>query len=650
MKAPSKLVRLKRDQGASNCAPCTNIAPCPTCSNGQVCVQTFRSSCDTCPVNKCIADENASSNSGVSSGGGGSSSKSSLGAAIGGVAGAAIVAVVLYFLWRRAKKLGGFTSAARQRSAEKRNLELETRRREKGQVTVQLNSISRGDDGKKNEDEDSQHGWTEFRTEIGIIGDLGDPNCIVTKRRSFGGATHLSRITEGVEEEEEELTQEHEYGLDDYNYPNVINRKVYSKSSSINLAVGNGSGSFRASTSSVGSRVSGSSASTNLIPITFKPSPLSKEITCHSSAPSRPEAAHRAVGAPHVDITGVHSPLRPTRAPDLNLRLADGTEPGRRLSSSTKSSLSGSTGSRSLGSPLTQHEALLSPVPSSSISSDRRLDFMSIDPTVELQGTKVYTRQNRPLSTGTTHTFNSVSTAGIDYVMSAPTIVTPVTADGARRVQLNQGKPMLVRNLSQLRKEREAAAASAGGSVKSPLTSPNDSTTTDPFSDSAAIQTGAHADNLGGGIDVDELRRESIISASSLGIPFGSNPRLGPSDPGGHSPVDADRSSWLGGATRAPESIQGGSEHIMANCRSFSDLTRQSQASSIGGLSVFDGIPFKVSSTTEENFPSDAAMRIAAINSRCSVTSERDDGNEGDENDRDRMKHPDTPTGPECRW
>ncbi|EPQ31044.1 uncharacterized protein PFL1_01233 [Pseudozyma flocculosa PF-1] len=657
---PLRLVRQKRDDG-SGCAVCASIEPCPPCKKGYQCQQIFRSSCQTCPVNKCVPID------GEGSGSSGSSS-SSLGGALGGVLGALAIALVAFLLWRRSRrKRIALENDARRRSElaaqEKRGLE-------KGGVTIQLGGggANGGANGAHQPDLlDNDTEWTQIEgnplESLDTLDPLQEPT--VFKRRSFGAATHLSKITEGAEEEEEDEDDDDaaRNGDDDGQRggPGTGRASTSGRSSR------HGRQSSKSSSVQVGGagpRISVGSGTTfssgNIIPITFRPSPASPASSMgvpispgpqsseSGTPPSVPAPAHRAVGAPIVEVTGSQQPLRPVRSPHLNLRLADGAEPGQKPNA-------GGAGPSSMLSPYAV------PGPGAA-ANGRKLSFMNIDPASALQQSRVYLRADNRLSTATVNTMASVSTAGLDYVLSAPQIITPVTADGARRVQLNKGgKAQLVRGGSLKRKDGESGDSS-------PTTTPSAVEHGDPFSDAAAaagatVTTSPIHDGTLKPRYAQSVGR-SHMSTSTLGIPFADETFM-LQDPTNSSPIDADRSSWLGARTSFATSIgrdgreDGGSNGgddgddgdddrrspfsdeaaaiplpdsmrstpiermstasgAPAGTRGAStvfDASRSSRTDSIGGLSVFDQFPIAIGT---EPLPANAQSKLMSI-------AERDD-------------------------
>ncbi|CBQ68277.1 conserved hypothetical protein [Sporisorium reilianum SRZ2] len=586
---PTAFVLKKRD----SCAVCNNIAPCPACPKGQQCQQIFRSSCQDCPVNKCVPIPGYSASSG--------SSKSALG---GGLAALFIVALgaIAFWFWRRLKAKRRII-ALHEDAMERR----EKLRNEKEAMTLQL-----GANGPKSTsrtptdptspfaivDDDLLDNDTEYTQVTGVLnnnnnndhdrlGSLAEPTAF--RRRSFGAATHLSRITEGAEEEEEEQM---------HNGHRKRNTVGSIQSASRSFASGAGPRiSIASGTSSFGSQ--------NIIPIAFKPSPSPSAAAAadngvdtaaddaslagyQSISPvALPSTAHRATGAPAIQVnTARQGPVRPTRAPDLNLRLPEPHKPA-------------------TSSPLAQSTA--HNLPSSAASDQPAYQFMSIDPVEALKSSGPYSRSSdRPLSGATINTIGSAHSTSLSYVLSAPQVITPVSGEGVRRVQLgNGGKAQLVKVPSLKRKD-------------SKKDKPKDDPFGDPHDDDELLPPPA---NRFGGAAKDGDARLSTNSTSTLGIPFGENP-FGPSPfhpqpPNQASPSDAeDRSSWLGASTDSAFT----STAAARERDPFQDPTNASDAepatrnedelrTSIGGLSLLAQFPFDVSAAAA-GLPEDALQRV----------------------------------------
>ncbi|KAJ9473827.1 hypothetical protein PHBOTO_003921 [Pseudozyma hubeiensis] len=544
---PTAFVIKKRD----SCAVCNNIAPCPACPAGQQCQQIFRSSCQDCPVNKCVPIPGYTAHK--------SSNSSALGGGLAALFIVAIAAGVGFWFWKRlqAKRRRALHEEAMERREKLRN--------EKEAMTLQLGAKKSDPNSFAIVDEDELDNDTEYTQVTGVLnndkdglGSLAEPTAF--RRRSFGAATHLSRITEGAEEEEDDAMSQAGAGANGKR--NTIgsvqsNSKSFASGAGPRVSIGSGT----------------SFGSHNIIPIAFKPyipsthsGPADDAANQGSLADYQsisplvlPSTAHRATGAPAIQVnTSRQGPVRPTRAPDLNLRLPDSNRPHQPTTSS----------------PLA---ATSQPNPASNA-----YEFMSIDPveTLKSSSSHPYSPSNRPLSGATINTINSTHSGSLSYVLSAPQVITPVSAEGVRRVQLgNGGKAQLVKVPSVKRKPAPSAAA-------------------DPFRDPTEAEEDGElipppSNRFGGD-------RSSTHSTSTLGIPFGENP-FGTIQPPADqtSPSDAEeRSSWL---TTSKDPFQ--------DPRPSDAVGEEEPRVSIGGLSLLEKFPFDFS-REEEKLPGDALSRV----------------------------------------
>ncbi|CAO1636940.1 unnamed protein product [Jaminaea pallidilutea] len=148
------------------CVQCPSISPCVNCSKGQVCHQIFRSSgdCQTCPTNVCAADPNAAGGSG--------SNVASTVAPVVATIGVILIALVFTYIWWKRRK---------NRRIQRVRAAAEARARQ-----AKANGINNGRESTTESASSSQADSSHLR------------------RRSTAAATHLSRITEGAEEEDED--------------------------------------------------------------------------------------------------------------------------------------------------------------------------------------------------------------------------------------------------------------------------------------------------------------------------------------------------------------------------------------------------------------------------------------------------------------
>ncbi|PWN34864.1 uncharacterized protein FA14DRAFT_178257 [Meira miltonrushii] len=703
---------LSRRAFSTQCVTCPPLEPCPVCPKGQVCQLALPPSCAQCPKYNCIPDPDANH----------SSSAGPIGGAVGGVLLAFVLAGFLFWSWRRrhqrakaALRKARVDAKIRAAGAEKfrpgaskSNLIGMQDDGEKSQ-----HSSARGDgakspstnaaavnnkgrktpsstDGKEGEEDldDEDVEWTElredgltaFRAKPGQKGEV-EQDLAALKRRSIGAATHLSRITEGAEDEEDD---EKEYRRRSRVYDTIMEEANLGGSDENDFRGGEGHVRAHSSGASVGnemnkprSRKSGlgrasnpfldaydvssimsGTSSQNMLQEQTAGSSNLEHTNWHLQTPlEAPSRVHRPIGAPLVDLQGkpkqlspsaassssrgggspiaqllspspsanssMHgsAPSRPMRKPDLNLRLEDGVEPGKIGEDLRKTPRSPGLYSNDANS----ERGLLSPAaPSSPISLrfDSRRNTMDSRKTqdfpAELAKSPAYNKEiNKFDRRNSTMTTNTVSTVGtFDYVMSAPQIVTPANTQGPKRMQLNTGKAHLVRSLSAIRREQEEQKANRAqmSEIDSNSYLGTESHTEDPFSDVQGTSTPqtrrspSPANTFGrelaspaaslSTLDASTMppfayrgfqasRPQSTMSGASL--PFVDRPLFEPTD---RSPTDAHPRESIATLGSQRETLLPLRASGMSG-RPLTNVSRQS-AASIGGLSVFDEIPFHI--------------------------------------------------------
>lgn len=609
-------------------------------------------------------------------------------------------------------------------------------------------------------DEDTE--WTELRSDgltafrrgpgAGSDADsLLEQDPAAFKRRSTGAATHLSRITEGQEDDDEDARSRYREGSllsvtiqpPQPNSPTAIRagENVYSSGSSINLVEPYGGGQTTRSRrtksgqlildpfsdqASVQESIKTSSSSGQ--PFPYRPpgnrgsvtsgsaeGTLSVSSEAHSAWNSlpleHPQRVHRATGAPLIDLQGKPkrqspsaaitpplgplgsilrqqqqqqpslstppggklepewspSPLlphRPDRSPDLNLRLPDGVEPGK-IGEDLKSPRKMRSQPRfsEIWNSNEDGQMAISPAAPSTAHS-QQFGVHYGDFPAELTQSDVYSHHalNAPTSsfsekdkrhsTKTMQTVSTMDSMGLDYVLSAPKIVTP---DGLKRVQLNQGKAQLVRSLSTAKKEaseRGLSSPDIQGSPRFAEPSDNHSTTSDPFRDETERATqsptttfGGKRSDWGGEAYEDEYdamtnddspyqtrmgtpytdpqsRGQSRAQSRASGRSFGakSNPPLPQRDWDASrdsmpTDVEADYQSRPNSTAglQSNRNTKASLQHAWTSVPMPPNMSRQSTASSIGGFSILEGIPFRVASSaasaSEDGQPGPSRLR-----------------------------------------
>ena len=87
------------------CVSCGDILPCTPCGKGEVCQQTYPSSCTECPSNQCVPAPTSVNTGAV------------VGGVLGGIIGAALLGITVYVLWRRAAHRRDFAAIKYERTS-----------------------------------------------------------------------------------------------------------------------------------------------------------------------------------------------------------------------------------------------------------------------------------------------------------------------------------------------------------------------------------------------------------------------------------------------------------------------------------------------------------------------------------------------------
>ena len=685
-----------------------------------MCQLSIPASCADCPANTCVLDPTYKETSG-------SNNKAKIGGAVGGLLALISLAGLLYWLFvhRPSKKREAEKNArieATMKTAEKekfrpggpkstldQTFNSQAGLDGSGAATKTSNPFVGGGElpnvwisgmegeglqVEEMEDEDTE--WTVLR-EDGLTTyrkppkgqDLISPDK-GAKRRSTGAATHLSRITENAEEEDEEaksqrkahrrgqtLVEEVELSISSQEHGS----RGHSSSTSIS-SEGNVARSRKSKGSTTLSVMNPFSDTSDVASIFTSEREWVPSVQCSEDGSSfkswtafsldPPSPALRATGAAVVDLQGKSKPrtlartgpvnqsplmmasqydangqpIRPVRRPGLNLRLDELQSEGLTIEQHS-----------GVLAEFRDSENFLSPAaPSTSRSQHfdvrrRTANF----PSKELLCSRVY-RHNMPSMDEpeltparrmSSMTASSVGTVG--YMMSSPRIMTVNDMGGVQRLQLKQEKAHLVRTISGASrvKEGETPEDASGHSVSTAHkerppsrfslveivphkedTSPNhsnvgpgrkqnDSSMSLPLFSQRAGQNGHSEGNS---------KRMSTLSAESFGLPFVDTSRRMLQSPLDRSPTDAcARDSFastvsrplLAAVTSEDSGRPLGTAAKQTNSRNTSDSTsnQRMSSSSIGGLSVFDDIPFQISSGTsislaEHQMPDDARTKI----------------------------------------
>ncbi|GAA5863280.1 hypothetical protein JCM3774_000840 [Rhodotorula dairenensis] len=493
---------------SSGCISCPDpIGPCPACPSGQVC-QQISQSCQTCPKRVCVPDASDSSQSSA----GGPSTGATVGGALGGVLGVAAVLAALYFFWWRPRGLAASRNRYSQHLAAKRN---------SARTTGEKRDSAAGPAAPAGGAGDRETDRATKRTSVHL--NLGaPPDGSRISRRNTSPAHHAREggalVSGRTSEDDDPFGDQDRSSIGTFNDASSIHESEFSfrssrtnvipiayippHSSSVSIADahrdayghsqdnddpdhhlhgrrvqertpargGGGASSARVSMpASMASRDSLALAGAELIEL----NPLPPVLT--------PDTPAVPLGA-----TANGAPIRPPRSPGLDLNLpkissplaaAGGGGGGGASSSASQSQFQSQSQARS--------QALLSPAAGTALGASRGMSvlmdqqYLSSDDGVHQQ--RVRSAQSH-LSTFTTRSGNST----MSYILDPPQIITPVSAQGVRRVELHQGQAGLIKigGAAASGQQARSAAAAAVPLPHSP-TSPIDAeaATLDPFDD-----------------------------------------------------------------------------------------------------------------------------------------------------------------------
>ncbi|BGP24970.1 membrane anchor Opy2, N-terminal domain containing protein [Rhodotorula toruloides] len=473
---------------SSSCLSCSDpISPCPSCPSGQVCIQTGRS-CTVCPKNICV-DDSSKGNSGSA----GPSAGATAGGAVGGVLGVAAILAAVYFFWWRPRGLAASRKRYSQHLA-KRQSKLSEKRK--------TGQYSDADNGAEQTDRATKRTSVHLNIDAGAEGTVNRRN---TSPLREGGALISGR------------TSEDDNPFGDQNRSSI--------------------GSFNDASSMHDSEFSFRSSHTNVIPIAYIPPHSSSmsiadaqrggfgESQAERPLPPRSAAVRASIptsmasrdslalaGAEIIELnplppvltpdspavprgtTANGAPIRPPRSPGLDLNLPKISSP--------------LAGSSLVGSPDGQVR------PSSYIANGNTSPtFLAPPSSATPRGMSVLAEQQSRARSQQSHLSTITTRSGtstMSYILDPPQIITPVSAQGVRRVELHKGQAGLV-------KIGSAAAVPLPASPTSPTSSVN------PFDDSAAsarrhsrmsshdtVRAGQGAE----GDDFDDRPRTSMTNSS----------------------------------------------------------------------------------------------------------------------------------------
>ncbi|GJN90789.1 hypothetical protein Rhopal_003803-T1 [Rhodotorula paludigena] len=458
---------------SSNLCDDTSVS-CPTCDSGQHC-EIRQNQNNGCRRYVCVDSDTASKSSG-----GGTNVGATAGGAVGGVLGVAVVLTALYFFWWKPRGL----AASRKRYS--RHLSQRQSRIADKRRTQQL-----GPDGAAAGAAGENDAVTK-RSSVHLHMDGGGE--AVNRRNTSPGNGHGALVTGRTSDDDNPFGDQNRSSIGSFNDANSIHTSEFS---------------FR-------------SSHTNVIPIAYIP-PHSSSMSiadAHRGAygesgderrdsalpPPRSPAARASIptsmasrdslalaGAEIIELnplppvltpdtpavplgTTVNgAPIRPPRSPGLDLKLPNTPK----VSSPLAGAPLGSP-DRQPGRPTSSAFPLPSPPPpagSSATSSPTTPSFLSAAAAggrgMSFLADPPHSRAQAHMSTMTTRS----GTSTMSYILDPPQIITPVSAQGVRRVELQKGQAGLV---------KIGASGPGGGAAgaASPGSPTSEAGSVDPFDDS----------------------------------------------------------------------------------------------------------------------------------------------------------------------
>ncbi|BGP40427.1 hypothetical protein JCM10450v2_004410 [Rhodotorula kratochvilovae] len=482
---------------SSNCLACTDpVNDCPACPAGQSCIQTGRS-CSACP--KRICQDNGSS--GKSSGGGGSSTGATAGGAVGGVIGVAVILAAVYFFWWRPR---GLAASRRKysRHLSQRQSKLAEKRKSQQLAPGTTDTVTK-------------------RTSVHLHMDAAGGDAVNRRNTSPGGMAREggALVTGRTSEDDNPFGDQNRSSIGDFDDTNSIHTSEFS---------------FR-------------SSHTNVIPIAYIP-PHSSSMSIadaqrgaygesgaereNGAPPSRSQAIRASIptsmasrdslalaGAEIIELNPLPpvltpdtpavphgtlangAPIRPPRSPGLDLKLPNTPK--------VSSPLAGTP----VGSPDQQDANRRTsgfPFPPPTSGSSPTASFLS--PANSSPGGRGMSVLGDPRSRSAQSHLSTITTRSatstMSYILDPPQIITPVSGQGVRRVELQKGQAGLVKIGAQ---GSPATAAAAGGATPASPTSPSSSV--NPFDDSNRASVDGAARRGHSRIDSQETVKEALLQS-----------------------------------------------------------------------------------------------------------------------------------------
>ncbi|GAA6021261.1 hypothetical protein JCM11491_001530 [Sporobolomyces phaffii] len=463
---------------SSNCLACTDpIAPCQGCKSTQQCIQVQRS-CTQCPRNICVdpSSRNSSKSAGPSTG-------TTAGAAVGGVVGVAVVILAVWWFWWRPKGL--------EQSRKRYSKHLMNRQSRLGAADKRKTGVPAGADGDVATKRTSVHlrmdAGAHNRRSTPATGNLldGADETVPVSRTSdddnpFGDQNRSSIGTFGITDDNAS-THTSEFSFRSSHSTNIIPIAYippHSSSISVDDAQGRVHPSRNASPSSQAMLPRRTSTNHRA---SIPTSMASRDSLALAGAeiielhPLPPVLTPDTPSIPHGTMAN-GAPVRPPRSPGLDLQLPKTSSPlasppinsphlPQRMSR-PPSGFPFAGSSSSSGSPTSptypQHQLL--PPNSQQPRTGSSQSHLSV------------------MSSFTSRSGNST----MSYILDPPQIITPVNAQGVKRVEFQQAKAHKL----------QGGGAGAVG-ILSPSSPTSPLAVHDPFSDDASVNTDGRGGETG---------------------------------------------------------------------------------------------------------------------------------------------------------
>ncbi|GAA5910590.1 hypothetical protein JCM8208_007441 [Rhodotorula glutinis] len=652
---------------SSNCLACTDpINACPTCPAGQSCIQTGRT-CSACPKRIC-QDTGSSSTKG---GGGGTSTGATAGGAVGGVVGVAVLLAAVYFFWWRPRGLAA------------------SRKRYSKHLSHRQSKLA---DKRKSQLAPGETDVATKRSSVHLHIDTAGGDGVNRRNTSPGAAREGGALTPGrTSEDDNPFGDQNRSSIGDFDDANSIHTSDFSfrsshtnvipiayippHSSSMSIADGQ-RGAFGESPSSRDrerdhdrdSHAPPPPRSAQGIRASIPTSMASRDSLALAGAeiielhPLPPVLTPDTPAVPHGTLAN-GAPIRPPRSPGLDLKLPNTPKVSSPLAGGSPSSPTRPT-SGGVFPPVL-------PPSSGSPGSSPNLSFLSTSPTGGRGMSVLGDPRSRSAQSHMSTMTSRSATSTMSYILDPPQIITPLSAQGVRRVELQKGQAGLVHiggaggtalahdasatsptsptgsvdpfddsNRSSLRHSRlgSQGTVTPGGDARSetPLRSRPGSSATDTsrwttgsaLSDDGSVQflqgqtvtfTNPNTPSaLGGGGGAKSPRLPHTASGASFDVPQSARSSEAFDTGSQVRPLTGTMSAWSSSPGVSPSSSMGTVRAAAGSgARTSTPMTlsgsRDSTASGMSDGSLLEGIPFLAPSTSSAG--ATAGTRAASTSS-----------------------------------